>query len=305
MPLSADQKRLLTLSPPFPDRVVLELTNRCNMSCAMCPRRAMKAPLGFMDESHFKKLVDQIAEFPNTSVAPFFRGEPLIHPQCIELLRYARLKISARIMVFTNGLALDQSKADALLSIGLDHISFSLDSTDKAAYQEMRIGGDFRKVLDNVEYFLSRKKELNAALPELQVSMVKTKFNSTLVEDFKQAWKGKVDRIRIYEEHTVDGTFGKSQQSKASDDRKPCLKPFNEMVVYWNGQTALCNHDWDRQGSLGNAAGQRLVDIWNGDLYKEVRQKHLEADWKNIETCAFCDQWKSYYNEMGIVGELV
>ena len=265
----------------------------------------MKAPLGFMADTLFKKLVDQIAEFPQTSVAPFFRGEPLIHPQCIELLGYARSKIPARIMVFTNGLALDQSKADALLALNLNHVSFSLDSTDPAAYKEMRIGGDFRKVLDNVAYFISRKKALGLVLPEVQVSMVKTKYNENLVEEFKRSWKGKVDRIRIYEEHTVDGTFGKSKTFKADNNRKPCLKPFNEMVVYWNGQTALCNHDWDRQESLGNAAAERLVDIWNGDKYKKVRKMHLEAEWERIETCAYCDQWKSYYNDQGIVGELV
>jgi radical SAM protein with 4Fe4S-binding SPASM domain len=265
----------------------------------------MKAPLGDMDPTLFYKLVDEIATHKNTSIAPFFRGEALLHPRFLELLGYARRKITARIMLFTNGLLLDRSMADAILGIGIDHLSFSLDSPDIATYEQIRVGGNYRKVIDNIDYFLKSKKERACQLPETQVSMVRTEVNGHAVNEFVNTWKGKVDRIRIYEEHSRNGSFGSTGATGDTKQRKRCLKPFNEMVVYWDGRICLCNHDWDRAATLGTAQNQTLEAIWNDQAYLKVRMMHLNGEWKKIETCCTCDQWMAFYSNGGLVGQLL
>lgn len=265
----------------------------------------MTAPLGAMGVELFKKLVDETACHPGTSVAPFFRGEALLHPHFVELLRYARMKTAGRIMLFTNGLLLNREMSEEILSMKIDHISFSIDSTDKQVYDKVRIGSDFERVIGNVEYFLQSRKMKELQLPEVQVSMVKTKSNAHLVDQFKTRWKDKVDRVRIYEEHSANGIFGSSPKAVDNKDRKPCLKPFNELVVYWNGEIALCNHDWEHAGILGNAASQTLEEIWTGSAYKETRSHHLKGEWQLLPSCFGCDQWKAFYATNGVIGELV
>ena len=43
----------------FPERITVELTNRCNLECTFCPRHLVEMKLGNMEMSLFKKIVDQ------------------------------------------------------------------------------------------------------------------------------------------------------------------------------------------------------------------------------------------------------
>jgi len=302
------REKLLKTAPPPPDRIVVELTNRCNLACSMCPRNYMKAPQGIMDPKLFKNIIDQMSKYPGMSLAPFFRGEPLLHPKFKELIAYARKKITGRIMLFTNGLLLDKKMAGFLLTTGIDHINFSLDAADKGAYKKICKGGDFDRVLSNINYFLGLKRSSGKTIPEIQISLVKTKENRSSVKRFIGLWRNKVDRIRIYSMHSEGGMFGSKEKEPGPSKhagRKPCLKPFNEMVVYWNGGVALCNHDWDRLKLLGSARTSKLEKIWRSKAYIEIRKKHLESAWHDIETCDRCDQWKAYYGDKSIIGKLI
>lgn len=304
--LNGFSKNKLTVVPPFPDRVVIELTNNCNLYCKMCPRRLMKSELGDMKKELFFSLIDTISKYEWTSIAPFFRGESLLHPNFLELMKYARKKIKNRIMLFSNGILFDQNISDNVIKIGLDHISFSLDSVDEETYKKIRGKALFDQVVSNIKYLVKKRNIENKMKPEIQVSMVKTKWNENIIKDFIKKWGNKVDRVRVYEEHTVDSNFGKGGNSYIYQfDRKPCLKPFNEIAVYWNGNIALCNHDWERHNILGNANISPLDAIWESNAYRLVRKLHLSGNYKDIETCGDCDQWKAYYNKDGIIGELV
>ena len=301
----ANQQTILSTSPPFPRRVVVELTNRCNLSCSMCPRRFMTAPLGDMQPGLFRKVVDEVASHPGTAIAPFFRGEAMLHPDFLGLLEYARRMVSGRIMLFTNCVPMDEPMADSILSLGIDHISFSIDSPDPQTYRDIRRGGDFERLNKNVSYFLGQKMARGLRLPETQVSFVRTRLNSHLVDAFVSKWKGAVDRVRIYEEHSANGRFGSSAEAVSQIDRQPCLKPFSELVVYWNGETALCNHDWDRKESLGSVRDHSIEEIWHGPEYARIRDMHIAGQWEKMTPCSSCTQWHAYYSDNGVVGELL
>jgi len=45
----------------FPYQIYIELTNNCNLSCDFCARKIMQRKSGFMDESLFKKIIDEIS----------------------------------------------------------------------------------------------------------------------------------------------------------------------------------------------------------------------------------------------------
>ena len=43
----------------YPKIYTVELTNRCAMTCVMCPRKAMTRPIGDMNFETFRSVVDQ------------------------------------------------------------------------------------------------------------------------------------------------------------------------------------------------------------------------------------------------------
>jgi len=91
-----------------PTTLFIELTNICNANCIYCGYRFMKRKKGIMDMKLFKKFID---EFDNAGGGDIsltgIVGDPLIDPNIIEKIRYARAKDNIRNIRFsTNGILL-------------------------------------------------------------------------------------------------------------------------------------------------------------------------------------------------------
>lgn len=288
----------------FPSRVILEFTNCCNLSCAMCPRQYTNSRKGFLKYDLFKKVVDEISEYPGAGIIPFFRGESLLHPDFIPMLRYMKLKKISPVQLSTNGVLLSEKISEKIIDSGIDFISFSLDGFNESIYKKIRRGADFNLVVRNIENFLKKKK--GQPLPQTQVSMVETRLTKKTIPDFVARWIDLVDRVRVYKEHSTAGYFGSLKDGNKSrmKIRKPCLKLVTEIAVCYNGDVAICNHDWNRKKFIGNAAKQTLRDIWNNRHYQALRRMHFEGDIRRGTVCYGCGHWKAYYSKDGLIGKL-
>ena len=291
----------------FPNRVTVELTNHCNLACVMCPREHMKGPKGYMDMALFKKIVDETARVGRVALVPFFRGETLLHPKWVEMLGYAKERGVGPIQFATNATLMNEQAAEALLDLELDFVSFSLDSIDPDVYRTVRKGAELEAVLKNIGFFCDLKTGRNMEKPEIQVSVVRTEETASGVKDFVAYWNRRVDRVRVYEQHSRDGQFGsleKESGGASRETRTPCFKPFRDMVIYWNGLVALCNHDWDQGRPLGDVNRDSIERIWNGEAYRRVRKAHNNNGQGLEPPCTGCDHWRTFSGPERKVGQL-
>ncbi|MEE9604276.1 MAG: radical SAM protein [Candidatus Scalindua sp.] len=287
----------------FPERVTLELTNHCNLSCGICPRQYTNYNRGFMDSSLFMDIVDEMNEHGSNTLVPFFRGESLLHQNFIKLISYAEDK-GMTIQLATNGILLTKEVAKALVEINLDFISFSVDTINPEDYKRMRRGSDFTKLMEGIENLLEEKLKQRSKKPEVQISAVDTGMNDNVKQEFVSFWIDRVQRVRIYPLHTSDGKFGSLQrEQKNSWLRLPCHKPFTEMVIYWDGRAVVCNHDWDRNEGLGDVSSDGLLKVWNSEAYQELRENHMRGNYCKSDVCSNCDHWFQAYNEKELIGE--
>lgn len=292
--------------PDSPLRLTLELTNECNYRCSMCPSRLQAdVPRGYMEPGLFKKIVDQAAAKLPVTLVPFFRGESLLHPEIAALIAYAKQKGLGPVQLASNGSLLNADMAGALLDSGLDFISFSLDAIDPQEYALMRPGGNLARVQKNVLAFMERRDK-GAFATTVQVSATRTGLNHKSIDRFIEFWGDKADRTRIYYEHSQDGHTGSLDcpEVPREMERRPCAKLYSDMVVYFNGEVALCNHDWFRQEPLGDLNQQTVAEVWRGPAYNALRAQHQDPSTLTDQTCRHCDHWKIAYLEDGLVGEL-
>ncbi|MUM77536.1 radical SAM protein [Pseudodesulfovibrio sp. F-1] len=289
----------------FPKRVTLELTNQCNLNCTFCPRRYMEKERGFLDFGLAQELIREMADHAPVTVVPFFRGESLLHPQWYESLKLIQELQVGEIQFTTNASLLDRKKSERVLDLGLSFISFSLDTLDPALYESSRRGSDYHLVMNNVLDFLELRDKLGVPT-RVQVSAVETDLHRPGMDAFVEFWRDKVDRVRIYAEHSSDGHPGSIDEPLPEfEERLPCHKPFTDMVVYWNGQTACCNHDWTRlvDGTpLGNVAELGIANVWRGEAYARLREAHRCGAFDGVTPCVGCDHWKMYYMNAGYLG---
>ena len=77
----------------FPNVVLIDTTNYCNLRCSMCGRQYMTRKRGRMEMQLVKKILDEIADFnKNTRVWMVFYGEPLTIKKLglYEMIAYAK-----------------------------------------------------------------------------------------------------------------------------------------------------------------------------------------------------------------------
>jgi MoaA/NifB/PqqE/SkfB family radical SAM enzyme len=123
----------------LPTRAWIDVSSVCNLRCQMCPNRMCPpSEKGFMDYNLFVKAIDQLSEFA-FDVNLFLSGEPLLHPEIVRMISYAKLK-GLKTVINTNATKLTGDLSAALLSNNLDRIVFSFDTPDRERYESIRAG---------------------------------------------------------------------------------------------------------------------------------------------------------------------
>ena len=268
----------------MPKRVTIELTNRCNRACRGCPRHKMTYPLGDMSLSLLKKIIEQLP--PETIIVSFFRGESAFHPHFVEA--FEMLSRFDEVQMATNGDFLTVSKQNAILEM-CNFISYSLH---RACCPSDLI---------EITHFLDAARSKGVLT---QVSILETEIPIDAKRKLIDSWLRHVDRFRIYVDHSKGGFGDVDSATRFAILGGACHKPFSDMVVYWDGKVALCNHDWDNQAPLGDLNTQTVEAIWNGDKYRQVREFHLTDRRKQVNSCRDCDYWMTEYLPNKMFGEV-
>ncbi len=164
--------------------------------------------------------------------------------------------------------------------------------------------------MKNIDRFLDLNADRPGRRTKTQVSATENEHNQTEMADFIEYWKERVDRVRIYPEHSRNGRFGELIQPRSltENTRKgPCRKLFTDLVIYCDGKAALCNHDWDESLhlSIGSAMDHTIEQIWHSSNYRQLRSRHLENRIEGLLPCEFCDHRVSIDQSKPVIGRLV
>lgn len=295
----------------FPDRITVELTNQCNVSCTFCPRQCMQMEIGFMEMDLYKKIIDEASSHLPVKLVIFFRGESLLHPQFMECVRYAKEKKIGPIQFATNALGLTSELAEQIADAGVDFISFSLDTIDPEVYKQSRLTGDLSVSMENVKQMseiCADRKRRGLFSPTLQVSTIEIPVYMERQEEFIQFWKKYADIVRVYYEHDDQGRFRnkaiQKQLEREVPERLPCRKVFTDMLIYWDGRLALCNYDWRGELKGINVNHMSLQEAWDSEYYEEIRNMHMEKCISDDIMCRDCDHWRIDYMADGFLGKV-
>lgn len=132
----------VTILQSYPRRLVLELTNACNMNCVMCGRNAAQFKPTVFDMEVFHSLEPIMDDIEEVTLMGW--GEPTIHPHFTEMLA-AIDKHSARKYFCTNGMRLKSLKK-AIFDYHVDVFAVSLDGASAATNDRIRVGSDFAEI---------------------------------------------------------------------------------------------------------------------------------------------------------------
>mgnify|MGYP000005727609 FL=1 len=155
----------------------------------MCIRRVWDAKPNDLSLDLYKRISKS---FPHLKrLILYGLGEPFINPSFLHMLKIARSLIpeECRIIVSTNGSLLKPQIARKILKIGIDSLSFSIDTADLAKLGRIREGSKPRVIMRNFSYIADLKRDAERKF-ELGVEAVLMKENfrdlPRLVENLAQ-----------------------------------------------------------------------------------------------------------------------
>lgn len=291
---------VIPLSAPF--LIYIDPTNRCNFRCEFCPTsdkkllRQVGRPFATMSLDLFKKAVDDIKEFgtPLKLLSLYKDGEPLLHPDFPEMVRYSKTSgIAERIWTKTNGSALNPTLNRKLVDAGLDMICISVESISSEGYKKIAKANidydDFRKNITDLYK--------NRGNCQIYVKIADTGLSKNEIEKFYSDFEGISTHIAIeklmgwsYSE-IKDFTLGTNPDTYDGLPLVPktvCPYPFYVMTVNADGSVSACGNDWSHGTVVGNIKNKSLREIWNSEELYSLQKLHLEARRKENKACANC-----------------
>jgi len=289
----------------IPTDIYIETIALCNAKCPMCPNRHLTRAKAVMDMKTFKNIIDKIKDekinYKPIYIFLHFQGEPMLDGLLVERVKYIKSKLDNTDVGFsTNGHALTKDKSEKLIKEGLDFIVISIDAVTKETHAKLRVGLDYDKVFKNVNDLIENKKKLKSNI-RIMTQMVVNETNKHEIKEFIKLWEEKGVNVAIKPMHN----FLSEKTSYFTNENKekqmfPCLQPFLYFVVYWDGDIGLCCWDADKQFKIGNINDKSILELFNSDIHKKVREGMLKMDCSNLPLCSSCSQIYGYDMNMAI-----
>jgi radical SAM protein with 4Fe4S-binding SPASM domain len=118
---------------------LFEITGECPFDCTYCYAAHRKGRGALMSPETAERLVGALLKETKIGSITLIGGEPLTHPDIASIASVIVDK-DISVAVTTNGLLLDDDKADSLLKIGVRHFEVSLDTVDESIYRKLGRG---------------------------------------------------------------------------------------------------------------------------------------------------------------------
>lgn len=318
----------ITFRPvPSLERLYLELTSRCNLTCEMCYRRTWREVEGDMAEELLEKISTEVQRFPDLrEVIIGGIGEPTIAPvfrRAIELFadRY-------EVTVTTNGTMLDSDTVEFLAAHKISRIVLSVDSVDSETFAGIR-HQNIHPVLESTQKLVAMNPQPGDR-PEIAWEFVAMKRTLPfLMDTVRKAAQIGVDKLyvshlqplaaemqdeilypisaeteRIFRQAFNYG-LGKQlavilPQSGLKTERHCKFVESQSMVVRWDGEVAPCYrflHTYPeyvlgrkkeiQAYSFGSVKKKQLDAIWMDPLFMEFRYKVRNGIYPSCPDCEF------------------
>lgn len=310
----------------LPVRITLNTNNHCNISCRVCGfsfgnQGSLWKEKSSMSSSVLNEVAEQLFETA-WEIIPTTYGEPLLYKELGTLLKLIN-DYNCKIGLYTNGILLIKRLAEQLVPL-LNDLKISFDGSSQQTYETLRCGANYTEVLKNIMEF-NTIREIYSYLPPPTLTFQYTMMRSNIEElpnMIKLAANYKADRVavshvyifkrsllseslishqslsdRILDEssrigHTLGiNTFFPRKFSKKNGNiaslfkKGTCSYLYKETWIDSNGDVHPCF----MPGSpiMGNLYSQAFEEIWNGSLYKRMRQT-VNSDTPFFSRCGKC-----------------
>ena len=282
----------------------LDPCGACNFSCKFCPCNNSDFMAAERHEKMsmelFHKILNDLEQFPEKVkvINLYGFGEPLLHPQYIEMAREIKARgLCRELRCTTNGLLLTPERCRGLVDAGVDMVRVSVEALNAEDYARIcNVRMDYDKFVGQIHYLyeISRGTNTKVSLKTLNVALKDeadaNRFydiyepisDYSYIQDTTQAWSE-------FDAYVPEGNYEAGNIGDMMDEDKICSFPLTNMAIHSNGSVGCCPQDWKFATECGNVKEKPLVEIWNSRKLQSFCIAHLSGNRKKIPYCCDCD----------------
>ena len=244
--------------------VSVMLTNRCNLSCKHCCATQVmsKKDISF-------DILGKVIELNPLQIA-LSGGEPLLHNQIEDILKFIRKQYTGQIELDTNG-TLVNKYLDSIIKY-VDKVSISIDGINDEGTARYRSGGIFQRVLDAVD---TLKKN------GIKVSMSMVTYDNTGIDEFHQL-NSAHGTIPIMRDLFINDRVLKNITDIVPQGKEYFISARKKMIKQAEGNNSLstcgaCSYQLfiDSEGGMYPCGGMAEEDYKLGNIQDEKEVKQL------------------------------
>jgi len=296
----------------YPSIWDFETTNKCNMTCNHCIRTyLLNRPLKDMDFVLLKKIINQLKPyaqtFYNDPIIQFMHfGEPTYYKYYSESIEYAHSK-GFKVIISSTSSAISDQRIIQSISSSLDTLWLIFDGMTDEVFSKIRGPyGSFTKGIAQLDKLLKLKDENNLQKPDIIAIMIKHPYNRHQWQDFCSyfsqkksisyylanfsSYAGNVPEINKLKKEISDDIDGRKKKKGIMEfNKKPCYYPWHSLSILVDGTVVPCCRDVNGAINLGNLNNKSLIEIWNDEPIRKLRNKFLRGDYNN-PLCKNCQE---------------
>ena len=263
-------------------KVAVELTNRCNLRCGMCPMNRLRREDADMPMELVRKVAEDFRANRLTVSWLHEMGEPLLYPRIAEAI-----DLFPGCSVSTNAMLLDREAGTELLGTSLQRIRLCLDTVNPRVYPFIRRGGHFDEVLENTRAFLELSRGHDIRVEIQRIITLETAQET--VRDFEELLHlDRYPQARVIEKTCEP--LDTSDETPLHESFYGCFQgyPFRWFIVLADGSVTHCCYDAHGEQVIGDMKTQTVREIVESVAVERAMEAFKARDWKAMPRCGEC-----------------
>jgi MoaA/NifB/PqqE/SkfB family radical SAM enzyme len=279
----------------YPVKAYIEPTLFCNLRCPACPTGLQLGlrPSSTINIDLFKSAIDEVGDYL-FELWMYNWGEPLLHRQTPEMIRYARDKNIDKIRLSTNlSLNLTDDYIERLVKSGLTELIVSLDGTSPETYSKYRIKGEFDLVVRNMKRIQETKTRLGMTTPEVVWQFLVFKHNEHEIGQAQAEYRNwgadtllvfgaempekeyahgfEPSTIPEYSQYHPDHPL-QQKMKQYQESGKPCSWLYGVLLLNPNGKVSSCCSVVNQGDDFADySPADGFFSAWNSKRFKQAR----------------------------------
>jgi len=284
----------------YPNVFVVEPTNRCNLTCNICPAHGFPdiktREQGDMPLERYCEIIETISKyltrkgFTRGFVVAHGAGEPLLYRDYIAILLHIRKQGNLKFGFLTNGIRMMESMAAQILETGVDEVGFSINGIDRKDYCRNTGVDAWDQCIENLKTFWRLANGRFPDVPFIRVQTMVFEHSDENMASFIRWALNYSDEVVVQTVRSRTGRQIVPDLHQDSGRRSPCHRVVSPLTIGWNRDVYLCCEDWHGEKVLGN-----LDEISMGRILtrrREYIKLHRRGRYNDIKLCRDCQNWR-------------